>query len=444
MVYWYEGIMITLMSNLQSMVIGVIIIIVTYILFREMKRFFVWLRAKKKLPLQIIDAIEPLVRHLINFAGILLFLLDISSIFGLSEAALTVVPSVVTAVIIVVATWISLQIAKYAFTLVRERRKIPLEVVNAVEMVIKYSIIIVGSAFSILNVVAGLGYSGIIASFILGWFGIHLGRIILIIASIIFTRIISKFIITFFEDLKRRTTLQPKVVDLASILVRYLIYSIVGLIIFSSLLTLIGAPELTSMITSIFTVLVGVGLSFAAAGAIGNFISGLILMSWRPYTTGDRVEIGGGAYGDVADFDIIFTKIITPTKEMIYVPNALVLGNKVINYSPKCIVHPKVTVGYNVDRRVVEELLIKATSMTDGLLNEPRPSVYVRGLAKNYVEYELRAYTSQPNRLVEVYSDVQKNILDLFNEAGIELMVPEYSLDATYFMMGTGRKKPEE
>ncbi len=441
MVNLYENLIAGSQSKLLPIVVGIVLVVTTYVLFKQVNRLFSWLRAKKSFPPQVSDVVEPLAKQLIKFAGVFLLLLDVSAILGLFEAVSAIVPSIVIAVTIIALTWLSLQTAKHVFASLRMQGRLSLEVVNAVDMAVKYAILIVGSTFSALNVVASLGYSDLVLSLFLGWFGLHLGRIILIVAALVVTHILSKFVVTFFEDLKKRTTLQPKIVDLASILVRYLIYSIVGLLVFASFITLIGAPELTSLITGIFTVLVGVGLSFAAAGAIGNFIAGLILMNWRPYTSGDRVDIGNGVYGDVVDFDLIFTKVVTPTKEKVFVPNSLIIGNKIINYSPRCIVHPKVTVGYDADRKIVEGLLIKAAFMTDGLLAEPEPCVYIRALADNRVEYELRAYTDQPNRLMETYSSVQKNILDLFDEANIDLMIPQYSLDATYFMMSDKQRK---
>lgn len=221
--------------------------------------------------------------------------------------------------------------------------------------------------------------------------------------------------------------------QLVSTVVRYAMYVIVGIIIFVSILTMIGVPELTDVITTVFSVLVGVGISFSAAGAIGNAISGLILINWKPYKAGDRVEVGGNTYGDIVDFDIMFTKIMTPTQEIIHVPNSVVLGNKVTKYEKNCLVHPKVAVGYMVGRKVVEDILIKAACMTEGIVSDPKPMVYISELSKNYVEYELRACTNDPNHLVKIYSDVQKNILDLFDQANISLMVPIYSLDATLY-----------
>lgn len=268
---------------------------------------------------------------------------------------------------------------------------------------------------------------------ILAWFTENMNRLIVIIVALVFTQIASKCITAFFGDLKTKDTANARVMQLVSTGARYGMYVIVGIIIFVSVLTMIGVPELTDVITTVFSVLVGVGISFSAAGAIGNAISGLILINWRPYKKGDRVEVGGNTFGDIVDFDIMFTKIVTPTQEVIHVPNSVVLGSKMIKYEPNCLVHPKVSVGHNIGRKVVEEIIIKAALMTPGIVTDPKPTVYISELAKNYVEYELRASTNDPNHIQRIYSDVQKNILDLFSEANISLMVPTYSLDATLY-----------
>ena len=436
---WTESVASILFLNWQSIIGAIIIALVTYIVFWKTKAFFEWLRVKK-IPLQILDAIQPLIKYLIAFVGILLFILEVSPIFAFSEFAFAVLPVLLWGAVILVSTWVFLHVSKYFFGRLAQKQKIPLDVIHTIEFVTKYSIIFAGLAISLLNILSGFGYSNIIYNSILSWLATNTSRLILIAAALIFVKIISKLITAFFGDLKNKTNTQSKVTEIASIGIRYLLYAIVGLIIFSSLLSMIGVPELTPLITNVFSVLVGVGLSFAAAGAIGNLIAGLILMNWKPYKAGDRVEIGGNTYGDVTDFDMMFTRIVTPTQEVVHVPNALVLGNKVTNYKPECLVHPRVCVGYNVDRRVVEAILTKAAVMTDGIMSEPKPEVFVKELGKNYVEYELRACTGEPNRLVELYSDAQKNILDLFGEANIDLMIPQYSLDATLFM-GNDRKK---
>ncbi len=421
-----------LSMNLQTITLAIVVVLVTYISFYQTRKFFFRLRSSSKIPQDFTNTLGPLITYLIAFVGILIFAFQLSLMFSVSDMALTVIPSILVTALIIATTWILHNVAKHFFSILEMRKRFPSDIVRTVAIVAKYSILILGISLSVLNILS-VGYQEIIWSAILAWFTVNMSRIAVIIAALIFTQIASKFITSFFGDLKTKTTSNTRLMQLVSTGVRYGMYVIVAIIIFVSVLTMIGVPELTEVVTTVFSVLVGVGISFSAAGAIGNAISGFILVNWKPYKVGDRVEVGGNTFGDIVEFDIMFTKIATPTKEVIHVPNSLVLGNKVTKYEPNCIVHPKVSVGHNVGRKIVEEILINAALMTPGIVSEPKPTVYISELAKNYVEYELRASTNDPNHIQRIYSDVQKNILDLFSEANISLMIPTYSLDATLY-----------
>ncbi len=432
-----------LSMNLQTIVLAIAIALVTYISFYQTRNLFGRLRSKGKVPPDFINIASPLITSLIAFFGILCFIIEVSVLFSVSEYAMMIVPNTLMAALIVATTWVLINVSKHFFTLLEQRKKIPSDMVHTISIATKYGIIVLGIVLLALNVLSNtsLGYSELIWSAISAWFTVNMGRIAVIIAALVFTIIVSKLITTFFGDLKSKNTGQARVMELVSLAVRFVMYAIVGIIIFASLMSMIGVPELTDVITTVFSVLVGVGISFSAAGAVGNAISGLILMNWKPYKKGDRVEVGGNTFGDIIDFDMMFTKVVTPTQEVIHVPNSLVLGNKVTKYEPNCLVHPKVAVGYNVGRKLVEDILINAAVMTPGIVSEPKPTVYITELGKNYVEYELRACTNDPNHLVKIYSDVQKNILDLFEEANISLMIPVYSLDATLYGVSGNHNK---
>jgi small-conductance mechanosensitive channel len=47
-------------------------------------------------------------------------------------------------------------------------------------------------------------------------------------------------------------------------------------------------------------------------------------------------------------------------------------------------------------------------------------------LDNNYVSHELNVYTKQEKKMPLIYSDIHRNILDVFNEAGIEILSPSY------------------
>lgn len=57
---------------------------------------------------------------------------------------------------------------------------------------------------------------------------------------------------------------------------------------------------------------------------------------------------------------------------------------------------------------------------------EPSPFVLQTSLDDNYVSYELNAYSKEPKKMALIYSDIHRNILEVFNEAGIEILSPSY------------------
>jgi len=425
---WYDSLIGNVVTNIQSLAIAIVVTIITWIFFSETKKVFAFLRIHKKLRPTIVAVFESITRNILKLFGTILIFLDFSFPFGLNDMILMVIPHLIIAGVAFIIMWNSFHALKVVFEWARMRRNIPLEVVGPVEVLVKYSIIAIGSSFLTLYVLSSFGYAEVVTSITVSWFTSNISRIVLIVVAIVLVRIASRFLTLFFEDLKKRTTFQPMVVDIGNTAIRYLLYLVVGLIVLSSLLQIIGSPELIPLLTTVFSVLFGVGFSFAAAGAIGNFIAGLVLTSWKPYKLGNRVEIGGGVYGDVEEFDILFTKIKTIKNEIISVPNLSVLGNKIMNYSAlsNCIVHTRVSVCYDVDRRKVEDLLLKVASMTEGIINEPKAFVLVPELSKFDVVYELNAYTVKPNCLATIYSDLHKNILDVFNEAKIELLSYSY------------------
>jgi small-conductance mechanosensitive channel len=215
--------------------------------------------------------------------------------------------------------------------------------------------------------------------------------------------------------------------DLFENVVRYLVYVIVAVLLLTNVLVMAGLQTLATTLVTLFTVFIGLSVSFSATGSIGNALSGIVVMSWRPYKAGDRVDVGG-VYGDIVEVDIMFTRIRTIKNELVHVPNSQVLSTKIVNYSamPLVIVHYEVTIGYDVPRATVEKLLIQAAHSASGLLAEPEPFVLVTNLDNNFVAYQINAYTDRPNELITLYSKLMQAILDTFSEAGVEILSPQH------------------
>src|SRR4029077_2251780 len=114
------------------------------------------------------------------------------------------------------------------------------------------------------------------------------------------------------------------------------------------------------------------------------------------------------------------------------IPNGSVLGGVVLNYSAEAhkngvIFHTTVSIGYNYPWKKVHELLINAALSTHDVLKSPHPFVLQSNLQDFYVLYELNAFTSQPQNMQTIYSDLHQNIQDQFNEAGVEINSPHYT-----------------
>ncbi|UCE92897.1 MAG: mechanosensitive ion channel, partial [Flavobacteriaceae bacterium] len=145
---------------------------------------------------------------------------------------------------------------------------------------------------------------------------------------------------------------------------------------------------------------------------------------------GDRVRIQD-TVGDVIEKTLLVTRIRTVKNEDVTIPNANIIINHLVNYSANVdknglLLHTSVTIGYDVPWKTVEKLLIDAGKRSLHIEAEPSPFVLQTSLDDNYVSYELNAYSKEPKKMALIYSDIHRNILEVFNEAGIEILSPSY------------------
>ena len=178
-------------------------------------------------------------------------------------------------------------------------------------------------------------------------------------------------------------------------------------------------------------IFIGVLFSLGSTSAVANVVAGVILIYARGFRVGDWVKIGDNL-GEVTSQTMLATHMKTIKNEEIIIPNSVVLGSYVTNYSMLAqqqglILHTSVTIGYDAPWRKVHELLIEAALKTKYILREPAPFVLQTALQDSYVQYEINAYTDAPLEMVNIYSELHSNIQDCFYAAGVEIMSPIYS-----------------
>jgi small-conductance mechanosensitive channel len=177
----------------------------------------------------------------------------------------------------------------------------------------------------------------------------------------------------------------------------------------------------------------GVIMSFGSTSLISNVLAGYSLIYRRAFRLGDRIQVDGHM-GDVVEIRNMVTHIRTPKNEEVVLPNSTILNSHVVNYSALAkkqglILHATVGIGYETPWRQVEAMLFMAAERTPGLLREPPPFVLAPSLGDFAVTYELNVYCNDPAAMFHLYSALHKNILDVFNEYGVQIMTPSYRGD---------------
>lgn len=181
------------------------------------------------------------------------------------------------------------------------------------------------------------------------------------------------------------------------------------------------------------SIIFGVLFSLGSTSVISNVIAGYTMTYRRAFRVGDRIKIGD-TVGDVLEMRVLVTHVRSLKNEEVVIPNSTILNNEVINYSKLAseqglILHTTVGIGYEVAWRQVEAMLLKAAERTEGIAKDPKPFVLQTALADFAVNYELNAYCKDEKRATALYSELHRNIQDIFNEYEVSIMTPAYEAD---------------
>ncbi len=181
------------------------------------------------------------------------------------------------------------------------------------------------------------------------------------------------------------------------------------------------------------SVFAGIVFSLGSSSVIANVLAGYSLTYRRTFREGDRVKIGG-TVGDVAKVRLQATYLRTVKNEEVVIPNSLILNGEVVNYSTLArtaglVLHTTVGIGYETSWRQVEAMLLEAARRTTGLRAEPAPFVLQLALGDFAVTYEINVFCDDAKAMAIVYTGLHRNILDVFNEYGVQIMTPAYEGD---------------
>ncbi|WP_432260525.1 mechanosensitive ion channel family protein [Cupriavidus sp. TMH.W2] len=187
------------------------------------------------------------------------------------------------------------------------------------------------------------------------------------------------------------------------------------------------------------SVLLGFMVTLGSANVVNQLMSGMVVVYSRALRRGDMVCIGD-TVGTVASLDALSVKVINLRNEEVTLPNAVVVGSAIHNYTrhgsvrdpaaqeswQAALVSTSVTIGYDTPWRQVHAMLLAAAAEAAHIAPSPTPFVLQRGLADFYVEYELFAALDHPRNRFYALSALHAAIQDQFNTHGVQIMSPHF------------------
>ncbi|HEY5973917.1 MAG TPA: mechanosensitive ion channel family protein, partial [Geobacteraceae bacterium] len=254
--------------------------------------------------------------------------------------------------------------------------------------------------------------------------------LILVIIYYLF-RFVLRLLRHFFEAVERKTvTLAGFDAEWAPPTYKLIRF---GLVAFALIVAYPYIPGSQSAAFKGISLFIGVVFSLGSSTAISNIIAGFLMTYRRVFKVGDRVKVGE-VTGDVLAVRLQVTHLLTLKNEEVTIPNSQILNGNVVNFSSMAgsrglILHTTVGIGYETPWRQVEAMLFRAADRTPGLLKEPRPFILLNGLGDFAVTYELNVYSDDPHGIARTYAELHRQILDVFNEYGVQIMTPAYVAD---------------
>ncbi len=180
-----------------------------------------------------------------------------------------------------------------------------------------------------------------------------LWAIITIITGIILVHWALNVIMRYVE----KSNLAPGATKFLRGIVAFLLYFVVIL----TAASVLGIPVTSVLaIFSVFTL----AFSLAIKDIIALFASGITILASKPFNAGDFVEIPEeGVSGYVSQVGLIHTHLFTADNKEIIIPNSIVAGNTLINYSKIGLrrLDSVYSIGYSEDfekaKRIIREVV---------------------------------------------------------------------------------------
>ncbi len=233
-------------------------------------------------------------------------------------------------------------------------------------------------------------------------------------------RLLLRFVRKLLEHSKIPATVHTILMTLLRVLL--------DLVVILSATSAIGIP-VTSFVTLLG--LAGLAVSLALQGILSNLASGFIILTSHPFEAGHFIEQEGFT-GTVQEIRMLHTRLLTPDGKMIYVPNSVLSGTRIVNYSEtgKRRVEISVSASYDSSPDQVRKAILDAVKSMDAVLEDPAPYVFLDDYGDSAIRYTLWVWVNGSDFL-SVSHGLREKLYKTFSAHGVVMTYPHLNVHLT-------------
>lgn len=246
-------------------------------------------------------------------------------------------------------------------------------------------------------------------------------KLIVAIAIIVVGKFIAKMVRQGVIKVMRHKGMDEAIISFIS----SLLYGMLFFIIIVAAISHLGFNT-TSLVAIVGAA--GLAIGLALQGSLSNFASGVLLIVFKPFKSGDFIEVAGVA-GMVEQILIFSTQLRTGDNKTVIIPNGAITSGTITNYSTKATRRIDLIIGvsYEADLAKTKALLLAIASADERVLKDQTVTVGVSALADSSVNFVVRPWVNSADYWPTYYDLLEKIKTELDN-AGIEIPFPQLSI----------------
>ena len=174
--------------------------------------------------------------------------------------------------------------------------------------------------------------------------------------------------------------------------------------------------------------IMGIAIGFAAQTTLSNFISGLFLITEKPFAIGDVITVGDTT-GMVLSIDLMSVKVRLFDNRFVRIPSSLLIQREFINNTrfPVRRLDINVSVAYKEDVAKVRDVLKDVADRNPHCLDEPAPLIIFLKYGDSGLEFLFAVWALRTDFLA-LRNSIMQEVKEAFDKESIEIPFPHRTL----------------